>query len=173
MPVTPSSYEALTVAAAITMLASSTTFQTLVGAVSVATAKAKIIESWGGNPGRTGGKGKATATDGTQFVMAPPYALVHQSEMSSSIGGISSYDYSGNVAIEIHLARVSGNEAPPDTFVRGRNTMGAIRSEMQALFGATNCLATGSVDSAGPTLPEDSGADGAELIADLSIEWIA
>jgi hypothetical protein len=138
MVVTADSYEAKAVDLAITMLANSTTFQTLVGAANATAAKAKIIESWGGNPGRTGGKGKATATDGTQFTINPPFAVVHQSEIDTELGGVASIDYSGSIGIELHLARVTATDSPPETFRRGRNTLGFIRAELLALFGGAN-----------------------------------
>lgn len=173
MPVTADSYEAQAVERGIAMLANSSTFQALVGAANATQAKAKIIESWGGNPGRTGGKGKATATDGTQFTLTAPFAVVHQSELDTELGGVASIDYAGSIGIALHLARVTSTDSPPETFRRGRNTIGAIRAELQALFGGANYLATGTARSAGPTLPEDSGADGAELIGEIILDWTA
>ena len=173
MPVTADSYEAKVVEFAITMLAGSATFRALVGAATPALAKAFIIESWGGNPPNTGGRGKFTATENSQKTFAPPFALVHASEMDTELAGTTSYDYSGTVAIEIHMPRQTGSDTPPETFRRGRNTMGAIRDEIAAQFGATNCLATGSTSSAGPTLPDQTAADGNALIGDITINWQA
>ncbi len=173
MPVTPDSYEAAAVAFGIAMLANSATFQALLGVGTAALAKAKIIESWGGTAGLTGGKGRATATDNTQFALAPPYAIVHQATMDPELIGIAVYEYTGTIAIELHLPRRTGSDTPPETFRRGRNTMGLIAAEIRAQFGAAGCLATGTCRSEGPSMPEQSGAEGDEQIADLFIEWTA
>lgn len=172
-PVTPTSYEALVVANAITMLATSATFQALVGVATAALARGRIIESWGGNPGRTGGRTQATASNGEAFTLAAPFAIVHQAEMTPELAGVASFDYSGTVTIRLHLVRQSAGETAPDTFVRGRNVMGAIRAEVEALFGSSGCLASGTVRSEGPFLPDETGAEGDDLTAELFIDWFA
>lgn len=172
-PVTPTSYEAKAVANGIAMLSRSATFQTLVGLATPTLALGRIIESWGGNPARTSSRAQATATNGENFTLAAPFAIVHQSEMTTELAGVASYDYTGTISIRLHLARQSGSEAAPDTFVRGRNVLGNIRAELEALFGSDGCLANGAIRSEGPFLPEETGAEGDDLTAELFIDWFA
>lgn len=171
MTVTYDSYLAKVVEYAITMLAGSATFRTLVAAASPTAAKSWIVESWGGDPATAGLAGKAKAVDGTAFVAVPPFAHVHSPGMDPASAGIGVFTYTGEVFIGLLQARKLTGETPAEQFRRARNIGDAIRAEIQAQFGGTGVLAQGVVTIDGPEMPDATSADGDALLVNLVISW--
>jgi hypothetical protein len=165
------SYKASATFAAITMVAGSATFQTLVAAASATLAKAKIVEEWGGTPKLAGGEGKAIACDNSGFTATPPYAIVRVPEIRTELVGVGFYRFYGEVEILLLQARKLTGETPPESMRRAANIADAIRAEINAQFGATSCFATGSCSIIGPGLPDDAGADADALQAHLTITF--
>lgn len=171
MPVTYDSYLAKVVEYAITMLAASATFRTLVAAADSAAAKTRIIESWGGAPTQAGGVAKAKAVDGTSFTTTPPFAHVHATGMDPTSAGIGVYTYRGDVLIGLVQARKLTGETPAEQFRRARNIADAVRADLMAMFGTANCFAQGTIVIDGPELPDETSADGDALVATLILSW--
>jgi hypothetical protein len=173
MPTTYDSYESKVIEYALAMLINSAQFRLMVGAATPTDAKSFVVESWGGDPGRTTGKNKFIASDNAQKNAVPPYALITENNIDPQLNGISSIDYNGQVVIQLVMPRKLTGETPPESMRRARNVLGIIRDEIQAQFGTTGRLATGAAISAGPFIPEDSGADGDALLAEILINWQA
>lgn len=166
------SYDAIAMSNAITMLAGSATFRTLLGATlgaSAITAKARIIESWGGNPPQAGAARSAKATDGTSFALVPPFAHIHVPSIPSDRIAVATYEYRFDVRIVVLMPRLVGSETPAETFRRGRNVLGGIRADIEDQFGDTGCFAVGSVNTEGPELPHEASADGDSLVGSIIV----
>jgi hypothetical protein len=157
--------------AAITMLAGSATFRTLVGAATPTLALAKIVEEWGGTPKLAGGQGKAIACDNSAFTATPPYAIVRVPEIQTELIGVGFYRYHGEVGILIFQARKLTGETPPESMRRAANIADGDPRRDPAQFGATGCFATASCSIIGPGLPDDAGADADALQAHLTITF--
>lgn len=171
MPVTATSYKALATQAGITMLAGSATFRTLVGAATATLAKAKIVEEWGGTPALAGGQAKAYASDLSAFTPAPPYAIARCIELITAREGVGIIRYRGSIGLLILQARRVSTETPPESLRRATNVADAIRDEIQAQFAAAGCFAEGVAGINGPTLPDESSADGDGIASEITIDF--
>ncbi len=181
MPTAASSFEALVVEYAIAMVAASATFQTLIGATGdaaakIAAAKALIIKGVGGLPNETGADDetpqKAINCLGDAFVIGPDvsYALVSSQDFTREPIAYREFRHSGKVEIVVRTP-LTTDEAPNDAYTRGANLMGAIADEIQAQFGATGKLMGHSVNTAGPSRPDETGAKSKAFDFLITIDW--
>ena len=170
MAVAYDSYEAKVLELAIAMLAGSSTFQTLTSTASVAAAKAYIVESFGGDLRDLTAQKTVKTIDGTVRAWGAPLAIVHLEEMTAEPVAHLTYDYSGVVATILNLPRTDA-DAPAEHFRRARNTLGGIRTDMQALVGTAGHLAEAHISSEGPIIPDISGPNAAFLQGQLLIDW--
>ncbi len=171
MTVSYTSYKASATLAAITMVAGSATFRTLVSAATPTLALAKIVEEWGGTPKLAGGREKAIASDNSAFTATPPYAIVHLPSLDVERIGIAVYRYHGSVDVVLIMPRRVSTETPPESMRRATNTADAIRDEILAQFGTTGCFAVGTCEIIGPGLADETGADSDALQALLTISF--
>lgn len=169
MTVSYTSYEAKVIEAAITMLADSTTFRTMVGAASPTEAKSKIIETDGGDPSESG-QGKATACDGTTFtVKGSSYAQVACMSFPTDSPVLGWTKRDGEVMIGLIMLETAGDK-PPERMRRAANVFGAIRDEIEAQAGGVGVL------NAIPSLvirplPDLTSGKRATLQATITIPW--
>ncbi len=171
MPVAYTSYEAQVMAAAITMLANSATFQALLGVVTTAAAKSKIVEWDGGDPRQAGGPGKVIATDGTAFTLAPPYAQITTrlfNEDNAVAFGWTKRTGQLEIAIIVPLTVA---DTPPERIRRCANAVGGIASDIKAQFGTANCLAAGEATPAIAPLPEETGPLRGATVGTIALTW--
>lgn len=171
MPVSYDSYEAKAVERVIAMLADSATFRTLVAAATAAAAKQRIVESWGGEPRDAAGDERAVACDGTAFAAVPPFAHVHCAELTPTLEGIGVYSYAGTVMIGLAMPRRAALETPGEAMRRGRNVLGAIRLELTTMLGGSTYLATATISTQGPEVPDDTGADRDAIFGTITIDF--
>lgn len=146
------SYEAQVVAAAIAMLAASSTWQTWIGAADATAARGRIVETWTGIAELLQEDGTATAVDGTTFdaLDGTPWAIVSAPGLAVDDIGVDTVAMSYTVAAAI-MWQPSADHTPGERYRAGRNQIGAIRDDIQALFGSAGMLALGAVSSEGPT----------------------
>lgn len=141
MVVPYTSYEAKAIEAAITMVANSSTFQTLTGKGSAALAKGRIIEVTGGNQMDAdnlteGANPKAVATnnetfDGKTAVFAQVYAPTFSVDTT---GAFRDEDRDGEVEVHLVLPNTA-DDSPPERYRRWINAMGGLRQDLQDAFG--------------------------------------
>jgi hypothetical protein len=150
--VTYDSYEAKVLECVALMVAGSSTFQTLVGAISAAAARAYVVETE---------KGSA---------MAKPYALVHSEEYRQEKLAHGVYGHSGEALVIVHTTNTSG-DTDPEIHRRLRNTAGAIKTEMLALMGQPTYLSNCTIDVEGPARRDETGADRGTAQIILNVKW--
>lgn len=171
MTVAYTSYKASATLAAITMVAGSSTFRTLVSAATPTLALAKIVEEWGGTPKLAGGKDKAIASDNSAFTSSPPFAIVRLPSLDVERIGVAVYRYHGVVDVVLIMPRFATGETPPESLRRATNTADGIRADILAQFGTTGCFAVGTCEIVGPGLADETGADHDALQALLTITF--
>jgi hypothetical protein len=175
MTVTADSYEAKAIENAISMLAASATFRTLVGASTSDEAKAFIIETYGGNPGQNSGRqGKALSTTGATIDLATqPHAVIGLGlepggGVATQAGGVGSFDYDFAIGVRLTMPRAMQDNSPAEASRLAWNRTGLIRQEMQAQVGGANALADCEIESAGLFLDEE-GVNRPNVITQLII----
>ncbi len=173
MSVTPTSYQALAVANALTMLARSATLQAAASVGSEASARGVIINSHGGAPPASGGIGKALASDGSTIDLETGvYAEIGLGSLVPTIAGVGYWDRDGNIGIRIVIPRVLPGESPADNATRAHNVIGGICADIEALFGADGCLAQGAAEPAGIDLSDETGADQNHTTGYISVSFL-
>jgi hypothetical protein len=173
MVTSATSYEAIAANNVANMVASSTTFQTLVGVGTSAAALAFITDTWGGTPGRDGGQNLSGNMAGTTFQTVAPFAVVRPDPMESSLHGVGWWDRTGQMEIQIFQLRLLPSEVPASTLQRCRNVHGGIRSDMESLFGSAGCMATGEITGEFPIFLDDTGVDLSAIMSVLKLRWWA
>ena len=152
--------------AAITMLAASATLQALLGVGTAAAAKARIVEWDGGDP-----PGKVTATDGSVFTLAPPYAQITTrvfTEDNAVAFGWTKRTGELEIAIIVPLTTA---DTPPERIRRCTNAVGGIAADITAQFGTANCLAAGEAVPAIAPLPEETGPLRGATVGTIALTW--
>jgi hypothetical protein len=166
------SIEAQAVHCAITMLAGSATFRTLVGAADAAAALASIIEHDGGSPLDNGADGIATSCNGTAITLATAsFALVVQTDVVADADQQYGWQFlSGKIEVLIHVPAIPGLLVHQRT--RYAWTLSsAIQEELRAQIGAPGCLALCGIAASTHPLPDDVGAESGGIAARLAIDW--
>lgn len=174
--VTPTSYEALVMRNAMTMVQNSAALRTWLGITTPAEMLASIIESWGGDARRgRDDQPRQTFADGTTKLIPSKYIIVDIPEDGIRIeeGGDASDDYSGLVNVFIFQERQLAGETAYSAIRRARNLQGTARSEIRAQFGASGRLAKGIVQPLAIEIPDITSAEKDHLISPLVIDWYA
>ena len=168
MTVPATSYEALVSAAAVNMLAASTTVQTLAGVGTAAAARAFIVEDDGGQI--TQGK----SCDGAPLNPVVSYFVVRAGPLRRVDRALNTYGAGGDVGILGVLTRI-GNESDSDALRRARNLQGNIRAELEALFGTTvngtAAFVAGLFDAPPPEICDTTGPLRGRIYLFLDLVW--
>ena len=135
MAVTATSYAAQVLAAAINLLADSTTWRGLVGAANAAAAKAKIIENDGGDLG----DGMMVNCLGNRVALAPPLAVAFTAPARRRRIDTDQWSRSGTVSIDLGLP-MTASDSPPEMHRRMINAVDGILDDLEdiALDGRLN-----------------------------------
>lgn len=145
MPVTYDSYEAKVIEAGILMLANSQTFQALVGAIDVDTARDRIAEVDSGDPAEVG-EGKGMACTGALFDLESAHASLGEIEFPVDRRFASHEARTGTVRAAI-LIPPDPAHAVCERYRHAMNIAGGIRADLVAQRGQPQCFADFAIDA--------------------------
>lgn len=151
MTIAAAGYESKAIDRAIAMVAGSASWRTFVGAADAAAAKAFIVDTWSGYADH----GQAVACNGTTLDPEAPWAMVSHGQLQTAERGVQTFDYDGSVTVTVSIPTTAGDDAA-ELIQRARNLLGSMRDEIQAQFGATDCLARGTTASEPPALVNET-----------------
>jgi hypothetical protein len=171
MAVTYDSYEAKLIQAAILMLASSTTFQSLVGAGDVTAARGRIAELDSGDPAEVG-EGKGMACTGGLFDLDQAHAGVGEIEFPIDNRFFGHEARSGTIRACVLIPPTSG-DLVCERYRRALNLAGGIRSDMAALRGQAGMLADYAVTCDLAVLLDAGDRASGWHLATITITWRA
>lgn len=169
MPVTHDSYESKVSEAAVALLAGCASFRTLTGSASVAAAKGKILEDWGGRDDSAAGL-NFRASDGTSLSIAATFAAVRVTDTQTEQRAQGTWGRRGTVLAVVFL-RGESTDAPGEAFRRARNAQGSIRAEMEAQIGGATTFAWADIRAEQIVQDDDTGCFRNFYQIPLSIEW--
>lgn len=162
MHVTADSYDARVSAAAVTMLAASATFRTLVAAADAAAAQAFIIEDDSGRELR--------AVNNAAIDLTKAFAVVRLGPVQSELRAVNTWGRSGDGEILLFIPVVTA-DTPAEQFRRARNAQGLIRADIEAQFGTAGALTAGTFTTERIELGDETTANRLRLIAPLTFSW--
>lgn len=136
MAVSASSYEAKASSAAVDLLAGSSTFQALVGAINATAAKAFIVEDYSGSADAGSGD-TFLAVDGTAVDYTATWAYVRLLGTETEQRAFQTRGRSGSVLFFLNLP-VDATDTPAEQFRRARNAQGDIRADMETAIGGAS-----------------------------------
>lgn len=174
MPVTPTSYEALTLDAIVGLIAGSTTFQTAAGVASAAAARGRIVLVDGGVIEDDAETPALTADSGATFDPSSVAAWAHVGAVPPELTSAHAVPYlwqeSGSCTVRI-WAKPSTSYDPPD-FVRwALNLIGGIRADVQAAIGGASTLLAADLLARLEALPKPGDHASGYGVMSLDITW--
>jgi hypothetical protein len=173
MPVTPTSYEALTLDAVVGLVAGSTTFRTAAGAADAAAARGLILLVDGGILGEDGNE-ELTADSGATFDPRTVPAWAHVGAVPPELQTSAAVPYlwqeTGSTTIRI-WAKPATAYNPPD-FVRwAMNLIGGIRADIIAQIGGATTLLAADITARLEALPKPGDHATGYAAMSLDIDW--
>lgn len=165
MSVTPTSFTALALSAAVDLLADSATWRTLCGASTAAQAKARIVLGDGGDD-----ETRFRNCLGTYIApIAPPFAVVSGGPARRDLVSTSGWRRSGRITIQLALPLTAG-DGPEEAYTRAVNQVDGINDDLEALA-LDGRLRLVGLDADEPALGHRASLWRDSHVATLTLDW--
>jgi hypothetical protein len=169
MTVTSDSYEAKVSEAAVLLLATCATFQTLTATVTPTAAKAFIVEDWSGT--QDDGSGTAfKACDGSTINDAGLWAYVRTLGTTTEQRAMNTWGQSGAVLFLISVP-IQSADTPSEVVRRARNAQGSIKAEMRAQIGGATTFAWADFETPEVVIGDDTGSGRGSVTITVEMTW--